>query len=118
MAVAFIVYALAGPYMPGLLEHKGVTFTTLIEHLYLVPEGLFNMVMGVMATFLLVFLLFGSLLRFARQRADLHRSDSGVERAVGRRARQGGGGQQHAHGHGDREHDRDRRHDRGRSRFR
>jgi TRAP transporter 4TM/12TM fusion protein len=65
MALAFIAYAVAGPYMPGLLEHKGVAFTTLIEHLYLVPEGLFNMVTGVMATFLLVFLLFGSLLRFA-----------------------------------------------------
>lgn len=65
MALVFIAYAFAGPYMPGLFEHKGVAFTTLIEHLYLVPEGLFNMVMGVMATFLLVFLLFGSLLRFA-----------------------------------------------------
>ena len=80
MAVAFIVYGLAGPYMPGLLEHKGVTFTTLIEHLYLVPEGLFNMVMGVMATFLLVFLLFGSLLRFARSErifTDLTLASSG-----------------------------------------
>jgi len=65
MTLAFIAYALVGPYMPGLLEHKGVAFTTLVEHLYLVPEGLFNMVTGVMATFLLVFLLFGSLLRFA-----------------------------------------------------
>ncbi len=62
-ALVFFAYALAGPMMPGLLEHKGVPFPLLIEHLYLVPEGLFNMVTGVMATYLLVFLLFGTILR-------------------------------------------------------
>ena len=60
---AFLVYALTGPLMPGVLEHKGVPFSLLVEHLYLVPEGLFNMVTGVMATYLLVFLLFGTILR-------------------------------------------------------
>jgi TRAP transporter 4TM/12TM fusion protein len=63
LAAAFFVYALAGPVMPGVFEHKGVPFTLLIEHLYLVPEGLFNMVTGVMATYLLVFLAFGTFLR-------------------------------------------------------
>ena len=63
MAVVFIAYAIGGPLMPGLFEHKGVPFSRLVEHLYLVPEGLFNMVTGVMATYLLIFLLFGTLLR-------------------------------------------------------
>jgi len=63
LASLFIVYALAGPLMPGVFEHKGVPFTLLVEHLYLVPEGLFNMVTGVMATYLLVFLTFGTFLR-------------------------------------------------------
>jgi len=62
-AAVFFAYALAGPMMPGVFEHKGVPFPLLIEHLYLVPEGLFNMVTGVMATYLLVFLLFGTILR-------------------------------------------------------
>jgi TRAP transporter 4TM/12TM fusion protein len=65
VALAFIAYALAGPVMPGILEHKGVSVTMLLEHLYMVPEGLFNQVTGVMATYLLVFLTFGSLLRVA-----------------------------------------------------
>jgi TRAP transporter 4TM/12TM fusion protein len=63
LGAVFMAYALAGPLMPGIFEHKGVPFTLLIEHLYLVPEGLFNMVTGVMATYLLVFLAFGTLLR-------------------------------------------------------
>ena len=65
VALAFIAYALAGPVMPGILEHKGVSVALLLEHLYMVPEGLFNQVTGVMATYLLVFLTFGSLLRVA-----------------------------------------------------
>jgi TRAP transporter 4TM/12TM fusion protein len=65
LALGFLAYALAGPYMPGVLEHKGARLGLLIEHLYLVPEGLFNMVTGVMATYLLVFLTFGSILRHA-----------------------------------------------------
>ena len=65
LALGFLVYALAGPYMPGVLEHKGARLGLLIEHLYLGPEGLFNMVTGVMATYLLVFLTFGSILRYA-----------------------------------------------------
>src|SRR5688572_13591439 len=51
--------------MPGLLEHKGVPVDLLVEHLYLVPEGLFSMVTGVMATYLLLFLLFATVLRAA-----------------------------------------------------
>jgi TRAP transporter 4TM/12TM fusion protein len=65
LALCFLAYALAGPLMPGVLEHKGAPLGLLIEHLYLVPEGLFNMVTGVMATYLLVFLTFGALLRYA-----------------------------------------------------
>lgn len=65
MAVLFLAYALAGPWMPGLFEHKGVPLELLVEHLYLVPEGLFNMVTGVMATYLMVFLTFGTVLRVA-----------------------------------------------------
>lgn len=65
VALAFIAYALVGPIMPGMLEHKGVSLPLLLEHLYMVPEGLFNQVTGVMATYLLVFLTFGSLLRVA-----------------------------------------------------
>lgn len=65
IAVAFGAYAFAGPRLPGILAHKGVEPALLLEHLYLVPEGLFNQITGIMATYLLVFLTFGTLLRMA-----------------------------------------------------
>jgi len=62
IALFFIAYALFGSYTPGLFAHKGVSLDLLIEHNYLVPEGIFNMVMGVQATFLFTFLSFSSIL--------------------------------------------------------
>jgi TRAP transporter 4TM/12TM fusion protein len=65
VTVAFLGYAVAGPIMPAMLQHKGVPISLLVEHLYLVPEGIFNVIVGIMSTYLLTFLLFGTLLRFA-----------------------------------------------------
>ncbi len=64
-ALVFLFYALAGPIMPGVLQHQGVRPSLLIDHLYLVPEGLFNVLMGIMATYLFAFLTFASLFQVA-----------------------------------------------------
>ncbi len=65
VSAAFLAYTFVGPYMPGILAHKGVTLNLLVEHLYLVPEGLFSQITGIMATYLMVFLTFGTVLRLA-----------------------------------------------------
>lgn len=59
----FIVYAVTGPYWPGLFQHRGVPLDELMETLYMDTSGLFNFITGIMATFLFAFLLFGVLLR-------------------------------------------------------
>lgn len=59
----FMTYAMTGPYWPGIFEHRGVAFHRLIEMLYMDTEGMFNFIMGIMATFLFTFLMFGSFLR-------------------------------------------------------
>lgn len=61
--VVFIVYALTGPIWPGLLAHRGTSIQTLVEQLYMMPQGLFNFITGIMATFLFTFLTFGAFLR-------------------------------------------------------
>lgn len=66
-----IVYALAGPrgqlpwladYLPGILAHRGYTLERLVGQLYLGQEGLFGLPLGVAATFIFVFVLFGAFL--------------------------------------------------------
>ena len=61
--LVFMAYALTGPYWPGVLQHKGTSFPFLIEHLYMLSDGLFNFITGIMATFLFTFLAFGAFLR-------------------------------------------------------
>ena len=63
ITVVFIAYALTGPIWPGLLQHKGRSIQSMIETLYLIPDGMFNFIMGITATFLFTFLAFGSFLQ-------------------------------------------------------
>ncbi len=63
IAVMFIIYAFAGPYLPGLLFHGGFDAAFVIDHLFFSPYGIFGRLAGPSSTFLFVFLLFGSLLQ-------------------------------------------------------
>jgi TRAP transporter 4TM/12TM fusion protein len=64
VSVAFvaIAYALVGPWLPGLLAHRGYTIRRLIEHLYLTTEGIWGVPLGVSADFVYLFVLFGAVL--------------------------------------------------------
>ncbi|MBR0060202.1 MAG: TRAP transporter fused permease subunit, partial [Selenomonadaceae bacterium] len=58
----FIGYAFAGPYMPGLLAHRGVTLDNFVSHVYFTTEGIFGIPLGVSSTFIFLFILFGAYL--------------------------------------------------------
>lgn len=56
-----IVYALLGPYMPGILGHRGYNILRIINHLYVGTEGIYGVAVGVVATYVFHFVLFGIL---------------------------------------------------------
>ncbi|MBR1646699.1 MAG: TRAP transporter permease [Selenomonadaceae bacterium] len=58
----FIVYAFAGPYMPGVLAHRGLTIDYFVSHVYFTTEGIFGIPLGVSSTFIFLFILFGAYL--------------------------------------------------------
>ena len=58
----FIVYALAGPWMPGPLRHKGLTYEILIDQTVFTTEGLFGIPLGVAASYVILFIIFGAFL--------------------------------------------------------
>lgn len=62
VAFVFIMYAFFGPYMPGLIAHRGVDVDELVSHLFYTTEGIFGTPMGVSSTFIYLFILFGSYL--------------------------------------------------------
>ena len=57
-----IVYAMYGPYMPMLIIHKGYSIERITTTLWLTTEGIFGLPLGVAATFVYVFVLFGAFL--------------------------------------------------------
>ncbi len=71
LAALFVLYGMAGPrgalpwlgeFLPGILAHRGYGFDRIIGHLYLGQEGIFGLPLGVAATVVFTFVLFGAFL--------------------------------------------------------
>lgn len=71
IGIIAIVYAFAGPrgelpwlgnLLPGILEHRGYTLDRVAGQLYLGQEGIFGLPLGVAATYIFIFVLFGAFL--------------------------------------------------------
>ncbi|SBV93604.1 TRAP transporter, 4TM/12TM fusion protein [uncultured delta proteobacterium] len=58
----FLFFAYFGPSMPGPFVHAGLSIPRILEELYLTTDGLFGLVTGVSATYIFMFILFGSFL--------------------------------------------------------
>ncbi|MGF2686343.1 TRAP transporter permease [Marinobacter sp. DUT-3] len=65
VAAVFIAYSIAGPYMPNVIAHKGVSLNKLASHQWLGTEGVFGVALGVSTSFVFLFVLFGALLERA-----------------------------------------------------
>lgn len=65
IALIFLVYSVAGPWMPGMLAHRGVSLHALANHQWITTEGVFGIALGVSTSFVFLFVLFGALLERA-----------------------------------------------------
>jgi TRAP transporter 4TM/12TM fusion protein len=61
IAIVLILYALYGRSMPGILQHPGNQWKGVINHLYLTSQAIFGVALGVVATFVFHYVLFGVL---------------------------------------------------------
>jgi len=61
-AAAFLLYAIFGKYLPGLVRHSGFPLETIVDQLYLTTEGIFGIPLGVSATYVILFVIFGAFL--------------------------------------------------------
>ncbi|MCP4718403.1 MAG: TRAP transporter permease [Desulfobacteraceae bacterium] len=59
IGAAALVYAVIGPWLPGVLGHRGYDIVRIVEHLYLGTEGIYGVAVGVVATYVFHFVLFG-----------------------------------------------------------
>ncbi|WP_341202075.1 TRAP transporter permease [Metaplanococcus flavidus] len=62
ISALFLTYAFFGPYFPGFLRHRGQDLESLIQLMFYTTDGILGTPIGVSATFIFTFLLFGSFL--------------------------------------------------------
>ncbi|WP_146586772.1 TRAP transporter permease [Puniceibacterium confluentis] len=62
VASVFLMYTVLGPYMPGIIAHKGNNLSEIVNHQWITTEGVFGIALGVSTSFVFLFVLFGSLL--------------------------------------------------------
>src|SRR5919202_1325084 len=62
LALAFVVYAFVGPWLPGFLSHGGVTAIKLVDQQTLTTGGVFGIPTLVSATFIFLFVAFGAVM--------------------------------------------------------
>lgn len=65
VALVFLVYTFAGPYMPDVIAHRGASLGRAMSHQWLTTEGVFGVALGVSTSFVFLFVLFGGLLERA-----------------------------------------------------
>ena len=62
IASTFLLYSYFGPYFPGFLAHRGYSIQRIVSHMYFTTEGILGIPLGVSASFIFLFILFGAFL--------------------------------------------------------
>ncbi|THD72500.1 MAG: TRAP transporter fused permease subunit [Bradyrhizobium sp.] len=65
IAAVMLVYIFAGPWLPGMMGHKGASLSRVASQMWLTSEGIFGVALGVSTNVVFFFVLFGSLLEKA-----------------------------------------------------
>ncbi len=62
IGVVMLAYGVYGDYMPDLVSHAGDTFPSLCTSIFYKSDGIFGIMANVLATYILLFVLFGAFL--------------------------------------------------------
>lgn len=63
IAAVFLAYNFLGPYIPGMLGHAGYSYERVTDIMWWGSQGLFGITLGVSATYIFMFVLFGAFLK-------------------------------------------------------
>jgi TRAP transporter 4TM/12TM fusion protein len=66
IALIGLLYALFGPYMPGVLAHRGVSIKDLIDYQIWGLDGVYSMPLSISATYIVLFVILGTVLEFIK----------------------------------------------------
>ncbi|MBM7095773.1 TRAP transporter permease [Bacillus sp. H-16] len=62
LGILFLLYGLFGREMSGIFRHRGYTWDEIVNFMYVTTEGVYGTAIGVSATYIFLFILFGAFL--------------------------------------------------------
>jgi len=62
ITIIFVIYAFIGPFLPEFIGHSGFPTSDIIEQLTMTSQGVFGRVLGVIATYVAMFILLAAFL--------------------------------------------------------
>jgi TRAP transporter 4TM/12TM fusion protein len=62
LMMVYFLYAILGPYVPGMWRHPGFGVADLVSRLYMSDVGLWGSITGVFAVIIAIFIIFGSVM--------------------------------------------------------
>jgi len=63
LGVFFVIHPLFGEYFPGFLSVSSSSFSNFIDEIFISSNGIYGLAIGVFLTFIIVFMLFGALVK-------------------------------------------------------
>jgi TRAP transporter 4TM/12TM fusion protein len=63
VAILFMLYAMAGPYLPPPWNHRGYGIDQLVGHLFITLEGIFGIPVDVSSSLIILFTIYGAFLQ-------------------------------------------------------
>ncbi|HHW07945.1 MAG TPA: TRAP transporter permease [Clostridia bacterium] len=64
LAIVFILYAFMGPYLPGVLKHKGYTLERFFTYIYSL-DGVFSVPTDISSRYIILFIIFSAFLQYS-----------------------------------------------------
>jgi TRAP transporter 4TM/12TM fusion protein len=64
VAAATLIYAWVGPYLPGVIAHRGFSLTDVIDYLCFGLDGVYGLPLGISSTYVILFIILGTFMEF------------------------------------------------------
>jgi TRAP transporter 4TM/12TM fusion protein len=64
VAAGTLAYAFVGPYLPGVIAHRGFVLTDVIDYLCFGLDGVYGLPIGISATYVILFIILGTFMEF------------------------------------------------------
>ena len=64
VSAVFLMFAFAGPYLPGVLAHRGFPLTDVVDYMCFGLDGVYGLPLGISATYVFLFIILGVFMEF------------------------------------------------------